>query len=645
MANEKTGADAVRVYLTGALVADGLQRDHDASDGGYRSSQRAGSMTWHRYRPIDGLLVEYVSGTNGPGLGTLETRGGDSVRWTPPRGTAGDWVTLADATAKVSGVTAGGLDGFLLVRRAGDAELRGAETVQLMDTVNNVFGMSNMALPSSGSLYQCRGLIVRNEGSTTVGSVRIMRLADSGIATDMAMLAETPVDGAIREADIWTPPSGTFLSTNGTWRTIATSLAPGAEMGLWLRRTVQRGVTAAAPYSLSAHVLMWYVGGTAYEEHLRGAMRVSDSALKRYLVFVGKGAAPNLKGTPDYTFDEADLPYTAANALDAGYDYDVRVVQQNAYGLRDVVGQQIVLRLGSVGEVKNPPPSGPWTVRVDSAGAGRIRVRAAYDPESDEYPAERWAIYVGLDAAPDPDVDTPVTVDMAGDELDWTGETAYLEDTPLQVLVRTQRNDGSVSAPDWVESENTETREKAAEWFAAARPVGAVSIGTEMGVYQKPAVIEKTVYVDQAKNVRWEVLAGQTRLWAGDVLVWNVKDGEGLFTTLAFTEGSVEYPQPETVRLGAWNVGAKRIHFAVRGTRLMSVDIVAGTVTCAALSEVLEVDETLSDSPVWGKWAATCLQVYSTREEQFRTALSLDLDAVLRLGVPWMQKATQEECL
>jgi len=87
------------------------------------------------------------------------------------------------------------------------------------------------------------------------------------------------------------------------------------------------------------------------------------------------------------------------------------------------------------------------------------------------------------------------------------------------------------------------------------------------------------------------------------------------------------------------------LHFAVAGARLMTVDVVAGTLKCSALSEHLEVDNTYADEPLWQKIATTCLQVYAEHLEQYRTGASLDADGVLRLAVPWRQRLTQEECL
>ncbi len=645
MGNVTTGNDQVRVYLTGANESGGIQRDARYSLGKFRSRTRADSMTWHRFDAIAGLLVDYVSGTNGPGLGILETRNGNELRWTPPRGTAGAWVTVDDANPVVVAGSKSTYTAFLIVRRYlddnGIITLAGSERLQIMDTVDNVFGQDLFWLD------EYRAVMVRNEGSTTVTNVYIAHLDQDGIDNDTWVMIETPVNGELQEAGGGSPPpSGTFLTLT-TQRLIAASLAPGEEKGLWLWRNLSGA--AATPYTLAGHELRWVYGGTTFREHLRGARRIRDLTLKQYVVFVGQDEDADIESTPAFEFNAADLPY-ATTALAAGHTYDIRVHSQNHYALRDLVGQRIQFELDGDGELMNAPPTAPSRVRVDPDGAGEIRVRALYQPELEEdltLRASRWAVWVGLGETPDPDVDTPAaTVTMNGsgrqwEQLDWTSDAEYLEDTPLEVIIRTQRLDGT----EWIDSADSDVVSATVEWKAVARPRGAVSIGFEMGIHQAPPAVNEIEYIDEAKNVYWEVLAGETRLWADAVLVWNAKYDEGIFTTFAFQEADVSTAQTAVVEIGTWDGGAKEIHFAVNGTRRMTVDVVAGTVKCAGLNDVLAVDGSFVDSPLWAKWAATCLQVYAESEEQYRTAASLDEDGVLRLAVPWIQRLSQEDCL
>lgn len=669
-----TAYDGLRMYLTGASVSGGVQRDARLSLGGYRSSQRAGIMTWHRYDAMPGLVVDYVSGTNCVGLGFIEAQNDDYVRYTPPRGTAGDWVDLSDTetpytdgvvvagTAALHSGDTGTFDGYVIVRRVRDADgnvipLHGVETLQIMDTVNNVFGMEE-------GYGAYRAVMLRNESDVAITGVTLTELL-GGYSSDIQAMAETPVSGALQTISVGDTPSGTFTSL-GTLQ-IAETLDPGEEIGLWLYRPIY--ATGASPsataYSHIGCKLAWTSEEESYREHIRGAGRISDATLPKYLVFVGQDAAPDLQGTPDYEIDEADLPFTFTSGFDDGHDYDVRIVHQNQHGVRDDEGQIIVLRLNASGDVEEDPPSAPYLVSVENDADGKIHIEAFYDPRREgDTPAEqldlratRWALYIGTaDDMPDPDADEPVAVAMhhtsqvSPERLSYTSPSAYLEYSTVYVAICAQRNDGTDEVPDWNQSEATwdhvEVRVN-----GAGRPHGVASFGLwEAGVYQRPPVIDRTVYIDEAKNVYWEVLVGETRLWADTALVWNLRYGgplawNGMFTTFAFQEGDVSAVQSSAVEIGTWDAGAKEIHFAVNGTRRMTVDVVAETVTCAGLTEMGEILNSFSDDPAWEIYGALNLQVYMANEEQYNSAVALGTDGVLALGAPWIQRLTQGDCL
>lgn len=670
-----TAYDGLRVYLTGASVSGGVQRDARLSLGGYRSSQRAGIMTWHRYDAMPGLVVDYVSGTNCVGLGFIEAQNDDYVRYTPPRGTAGDWVDLsATETPYTDGVVVAGtaalhsgdtgtFDGYVIVRRVRDADgnvipLHGVETLQIMDTVNNVFGMEE-------GYGAYRAVMLRNESDHLITQVRIIHLL-GGYSDDIRVAVQSPYEGALETILPGQSPSLTFTKPT-SYMTIAASLEPGEEKGLWLYRpSIKSGLVAATPYSHVGCKIIWTSEEESYREHIRGACRISDATLPKYLVFVGQDAAPDLQGTPDYELDEADLPYTLTSALSADHDYDIRIVSQNKHGVRDDdEGQIIVLRLNASGDVEEDPPSAPYLVSVENDADGKIHIEAFYDPRREgDTPAEqldlratRWALYIGTaDDMPDPDADEPVAVAMhhtsqvSPERLSYTSPSAYLEYSTVYVAICAQRNDGTTEVPDWNQSEATwdhvEVRVN-----GAGRPHGVASFGLwEAGVYQRPPVIDRTVYIDEAKNVYWEVLVGETRLWADTALVWNLRYGgvtawNGLFTTFAFQEGDVSAVQSSAVEIGTWDAGAKEIHFAVNGTRRMTVDVVAETVTCAGLTEMGEILNSFSDDPAWEIYGALNLQVYMAKEEQYNSAAALGTDGVLALGAPWIQRLTQGDCL
>ena len=106
MPNEKTNADALRLYLTGALTAGAEQPYHSLSLGGQRSSTEIG-LGHDLVNPIFGLVVDFVSYENGIGSGALAAISSSELAWTPPGGTQGSAVTIANGETKViEGATA-----------------------------------------------------------------------------------------------------------------------------------------------------------------------------------------------------------------------------------------------------------------------------------------------------------------------------------------------------------------------------------------------------------------------------------------------------------------------------------------------------------------------------------------------------------
>jgi len=689
MSAVKTGADAVRAYLTGAASDGGVQRDPALSLGGYRSRERVYSCTYRRVNPIRNLVVEFVSGGNPIGLGLLQayrSGGVDYLRWAP----AG--VSLENPAIQSVAIAAGEtklikavLPGhYLIVRRpTSDAIPSGTETIQIMPTLNNVIGMDNIIYPTP---WQYRAIMLRNEGSQTVNNVGVSNPEYVGgtpvqYNNHIEIQWATPDgNGAIPAlTDAWTDPGlGSWYGLGASARQIATSLAPGESVGLYIRTgplTFEKYYPTKNATTWGDHVRLGNMTRTlglhwdfTLQTKLVGVQRIGNEALHDYLVFVGIDEEPSIlqvdykTGWPDAEFDEEDLPYTLTGVFQLGKTHYIRVVKQNVYGVRDAIGQLITVPVSDDGELDSEPPQGPSLVQVTPVGEGKFEVIASYDPQREgetkedqlAYAATRWAVYTAVGEDPDPDVVVPVTEDMRSGLgprlLEYTTATGCLEGAEVHVLVRTQRNDGSDTAPYWVESTNTDVYTAEAVWFGPHRVKGGLAFGDVLGVYQQPVSVSETVFIDQAKNIYWEVLDGETRLWADTVLVWNLRwigtgDNDGLYTTLAFQEAAISGSQSAAVEVGTWDAGAKELHFAVAGTRLMTVDVVAGTLKCSALSDHLEVNNTYADEPLWQKVAATCLQVYAEHLEQYRTGASLDADGVLRLGVPWRQKLTQEECL
>lgn len=188
MPDEKTAADALRVYLTGAGSDGGAQAAPLSAFGGYRSStgwQPIGFAT----SPVTNLTLDFVSGNNGEGNGTLAAASADTVTWTAPGESAGTAVTIANGETKIVESGGGDRKKFVRVTRTSASAMSGSGTVALADVFNNIVGGANWtgAEATSGEdKYLC--LAVKNEHPTisltackvTIGTLGTQQTSDGG---------------------------------------------------------------------------------------------------------------------------------------------------------------------------------------------------------------------------------------------------------------------------------------------------------------------------------------------------------------------------------------------------------------------------------------------------------------------------------
>ena len=71
----QTGADSLRMYLSGATSDGGAQSVEDDSRGKYRSSTEVQSLSFVANGAISNVTVNHVSGASGPGTGFLMATG------------------------------------------------------------------------------------------------------------------------------------------------------------------------------------------------------------------------------------------------------------------------------------------------------------------------------------------------------------------------------------------------------------------------------------------------------------------------------------------------------------------------------------------------------------------------------------------
>jgi len=173
MPDEKTHADSLRFYHTGASSDGDAQTDPDASLGKNRSSTEITQLGATVTSPISNVTVDFVAGANGTGAGTLTASGVDELKWTPPGGSQGAGVTIANGETKILEGGGGETEKFIRVTRTTADNLTGTATVTLADEFNNAVGLDNVSsaeATTGDNEYRCIG--IKNDSSSQVKSLK-----------------------------------------------------------------------------------------------------------------------------------------------------------------------------------------------------------------------------------------------------------------------------------------------------------------------------------------------------------------------------------------------------------------------------------------------------------------------------------------
>jgi hypothetical protein len=242
----RTRCDSIALYLSGAASAGGVQADPDLALGGYRSSTRCGGLSFLISSPIRGVRIDFVSGANGVGTGSLQAVSEDSLGWTPPGGARGDAVTVLDGQQ----VMIEGADPtqFIIVTRTSGDDLQGAAALKLLPAYNNVLGQSDKALPSAGATY--RAIVFKNGPTQTVRNLKVW-IGDvtDGVQIGLDDSAAQP-DGLFETVgDENTGPTGfAFVAPDSESHPDVLSvsmLRPNEHVAVWIERSLSLAEASA----------------------------------------------------------------------------------------------------------------------------------------------------------------------------------------------------------------------------------------------------------------------------------------------------------------------------------------------------------------------------------------------------------------
>jgi len=172
MPDNATRGDSVRLYLTGAGSDGGAQIDPDASLGNYRSSTAAQYFDVNITNPISNITVDFVSGAHTEGTGSLRAVTGDTLAWTPPGGSEGSPVSIADGETKII-EGSGSPAEFVRVTRTSATSLSGNASLGLTFTYNNLVAFDNVssAEATAGDIEYRAGMF-KNDSVANVDNLK-----------------------------------------------------------------------------------------------------------------------------------------------------------------------------------------------------------------------------------------------------------------------------------------------------------------------------------------------------------------------------------------------------------------------------------------------------------------------------------------
>jgi hypothetical protein len=162
------------MFLTGASTAGGAQTDPNAALGNHRSSTEAVSMGISVSSPIANITVDFASGGNALGAGSLECTGVSTLKWKDLGGTFGAVVTILNGETRVLEADSDPGAYIRITRTSATDLVPGTATVTLSELVNNLYGLDNVSsAEASAGDNEYRAFMVQNVSVNTVSALKI----------------------------------------------------------------------------------------------------------------------------------------------------------------------------------------------------------------------------------------------------------------------------------------------------------------------------------------------------------------------------------------------------------------------------------------------------------------------------------------
>jgi len=406
-----------------------------------------------------GVMILFVAGRNGPGMGHLRTTAdGSSLQWKAPSSTA--FGPSIDCPSDNSYTLEDGddPDKAIIVQVYADYLEGGVEaSVLLTDVYGNEISHDDVTAGEAAA------------GDVTSYTI-IMRNVSAGDITWLTVWldADTPNLEISEDYATWVSP------TTEAGGLVFPTLAVSTYDVLYVRRTISASSNSDPSVLVQLHVSFWLNAGEALSSKryadARGKYRIFNAA--EYRFYRDNSAPPEEGDTPFDT--NATLPHTPTNTYANGTWY---ISMSRFNGVLDSgflpVGPngETYLRLDlAAGAEEGSPPNAPLGWRLELRPNGVVRVIGTYYQVGD-LRATQWAIAYTTDES-SPPADTPDETET----MPTRGLAQLVYDLPAQgdetivkVRLQTRRQDGET----WVYSEGSTVLTVTADAQGPSAPLAA----------------------------------------------------------------------------------------------------------------------------------------------------------------------------